>query len=493
MAERRVVLVALDAMEIGWMRRLTSRGDLPNLAAFLRECHGAAVRSDGGTLHGSIWPTFALGKGPGHHGRYWWLQWLAEEMRYVRNSHPAFDYRPFWLGLAEAGKRVSVVDIPYAPLARHALVEQVIGWGTHDEVEQESWPGDALERLRREYGRHPLSFDMVEPHSAKDRIGMAEAMAKGVAMRARQLERLAGDASRDFVLVVFSETHKAGHYLAEEREIRPGVTNLDLMARVLRPLDEAWPRVLAAAGNEATVALFALHGMQHQVDFSALGGQVLALALGREAAAGVARPDLLRRIRDLVPDGVHRFAWQRLPAGMRAAREGALNLRAANPGDDPVFRVGHDGDFALRLSIAGREARGTVEREAGKAWLDRIEELANGFRTREGTAVFAGAWRTTERLSGPRLDRLPDALLVSNRELARVAEAVNGSGQRLVNPLEERRNGVHTGTGFCFVRPPAGRSLELPAEVDARDFAPTVFSLLGLEPPRGFEGRSFLP
>ncbi len=318
-AGTRLVLVALDAMEIAWLHRLFATGALPNLAAFARDAASATVHSDGELLHGSIWPTFASGMGPGHHGRYWWLQWLAEEMRYVRNSHPAFGYRPFWEGLAEAGWRVAAIDVPYAPLARHRFVEQVVGWGLHDEVEAESWPDEALARLRRRFGDHPLSFDTVEPQSARNLLGMTRVLAQGVAQRARLLEELAGDHGRGFVIVVFAETHKAGHYLAEEREFRPGVTNLDLIGQVLAPLDEAWPRIVAAAGPGATIGLFALHGMRHQVDFSSLGAQVLALAMGKPAEAAVSRPDLLRRVRDVVPDPVHRFIWQRLPARVRGA------------------------------------------------------------------------------------------------------------------------------------------------------------------------------
>lgn len=493
MSRRRLLLVALDAMEVAWLRRLIAEGRLPNLAAFCSGAHELPVRSDGDTLHGSIWPTFASAMGPGHHGRYWWLQWLPEEMRFVRSSHPAFDYQPFWQGLAEAGKRVAVVDVPYAPLARHPLVQQISGWGTHDEVAPESWPDDALPQLRRAWGAHPLSLDTVEPHSPRDLLRMAEKLSKGVAMRARLLEQLAGDRQCDLVVVLFGETHKAGHYLAEEREVVAGKTNLDLIAEVLQPLDEAWPRVLAAAGEGTTVALFALHGMQHQVDYSVLGRQVLAIALGRDLASALARPDLLRRVRDLVPDPVHRFVWERLPPGIRAARQGALDGRGAHPGADPVFPVSHDADFAARVSIAGREAAGVVNREDADAWLTRLEEAALPFRSPEGLPVFSGLLRIAERFPGPRADYLPDGLLVSNRELARVLEATDPAGRRIVNPMQERRNGIHTGRGFCFIRPAAGVPLQPAGEVDARDFAPTSYALLVLAPPGGFEGRAFAP
>jgi predicted AlkP superfamily phosphohydrolase/phosphomutase len=491
MAGNRVVAVALDAMEVSWLERLTARGELPNLAAFMRAGHGARVRSDGATLHGAIWPTFASGTGPGSHGRYFWLQWLAEEMRYVRSSHPAFAYEPFWQGLAAAGRRVTVVDIPYTPLVRHERVEQVVGWGVSDEVDTGSWPAGALDRLRREIGRHPLSLDTVEPHNARDLVAMVNSLARGFAMRARLIERLAADRSLDLAIVNCGETHKAGHYLAEEKEIRPGVTNLDLIGRVLAPLDAAWPGIIAAAGEETTIILFALHGMEHQVDFSILGKQVAAVALGRDVAAAVPRADLIRRIRDAIPDPVHRFVWDRLPASVRAARQAQLEQQGVLPGADPVFTVGYDGDAAFRLSIRGREARGVIDREDSGAWLARVEQAALGFRTPDGVQVFADLLRIAEAFHGPRVDRLPDGLLRANRDLARVTEAIDDAGRRLVNPLPERRNGVHTGRGFCFVRPGRSAGFALPPEVDVRDFAPTFYGLLGVPPKGGFEGRAF--
>ncbi len=141
--------------------------------------------------------------------------------------------------------------------------------------------------------------------------------------------------------------------------------------------------------------------------------------------------------------------------------------------------------------MAGREARGVVGAGEQMRWLDAVEETARGFRTADGQEVFAGLWRTAAHASGPRVHRLPDALLMSNRGLTRVAAAADALGRRLVNVMEERRNGVHTGEGFLYMRPAAGLRVRLPVAVDARDFAPSAWELLGVRPPAGYEGRSF--
>jgi predicted AlkP superfamily phosphohydrolase/phosphomutase len=488
----RVLLVALDAMESTWLAELFARGRLPNLRAFTEAAHHSDVASDGSTIHGSIWPTFASGTGPGTHGRYWWIQWLAEEMRYVRNSHEAFAFRPFWATLAEAGIKSTIVDLPYTPLVTHPNVRQAVGWGMHDEVEEASWPNDFLDSVRKRFGNHPLSFDTVEPQSARDKLTMARNLRRGVGMRAQLVEWLAGEGRDDLSLVVFSETHKAGHYLARSEEIVPGRTNVDLVGEVLEPLDAAWPAILVAAGPATHVVLFALHGMLHQVDYGSLGAQLVALTLGRPAEVGVARPDLLRRIRNAVPDPVHRAIWQRLPARVRAARQGQLDSATTDVASDPLIRVAHDGHFALRMNLIGRERDGIIGEEAGEAAIARLADLARGFRAENGMQAFEGLWRSGEAAPGPRAQRLPDAILLSNLKVPGTSGIVDDQGMRLLNTTQETRNGVHNSLGFCYFRPAKGAGGVPASAFDGMDFAPALLSLFAVPAPKVFQGSSFL-
>ncbi|MBE0611164.1 MAG: alkaline phosphatase family protein [Dehalococcoidia bacterium] len=488
----RVLMVALDAMESGWLSDLIARGRLPNICAFTDAAHRSDVTSDGLTIHGSIWSTFASGTGPGTHGRYWWIQWLAEEMRYVRNSHEAFGFRPFWATLAEAGIKSTIVDLPYTPTVDHSNVRQAVGWGMHDEVEEASWPNDFLGSIRKRFGNHPLSFDTVEPQSARDKLTMVRTLRRGVGMRAQLVEWLAREGRDDLSIVVFSETHKAGHYLARAEEIAPGRTNVDLVGEVLEPLDAAWPAILDAAGPGTHVVLFGLHGMHHQVDYGSLGAQLMALTLGRPAEVGVARPDLLRRLRNAIPDPVHRAIWQRLPARVRAARQGQLDTATTDVANDPLIRVAHDGHFALRMNLIGRERDGIIGEEAGEAAIARLAELARGFKADNGLVAFEGVWRSSERAPGPRSHRLPDAMLLSNPEVPGTRGIVDGSGTRLINAREESRNGVHTSLGFCYFRPATGAGATPASAFNNMDFAPGLLSLFSVPAPNELQGSSFL-
>jgi len=98
--QRRVLMVALDGLDIGLLKRAFESGRLPNLHAFAEANSELVVHSDGERLEGTEWPTFTTGTGPGTHGHHWFYQWVAEDARFVPASDPQFAVEP-------SGKRPS--------------------------------------------------------------------------------------------------------------------------------------------------------------------------------------------------------------------------------------------------------------------------------------------------------------------------------------------------------------------------------------------------
>ncbi|MGE0600922.1 MAG: alkaline phosphatase family protein [Dehalococcoidia bacterium] len=494
-ARPRTVLIGLDALDLSLFEHLLETGALPNLARFARETQRAVVRSDGETFHGSIWPTFATGRGPGHHGMYFWTQWHEEEMGYVRNSHPSLRMEPFWHEIGASGVPLTMVDAPYMPLARQPDSLEISAWGVHDEMEPSAWPDGWWSTFIKRFGRNPLSFDTVEPQSRQDKLKMVSDMRRGVALRAKAARELLRERQGPgFFLLVFCESHKAGHYLAAPEKLGDTLTNVTAFARILEPLDAAWPEIVEAAGPNANIFLFSLHGTVHQVDYSAsLGSQVMALSLGKEASAAVVRPDLLRRARNLLPASVHRAIWRRLPARFRASRQGVLSSAGVDIEHDPIFRVPHDGHVALRGNLQGRERDGKFAQAEIDEALAKVESLAAAFKTEDGRAAFPELVRSRERFPGPRSHRLPDGLLLSNPAVTGAERIIGPDDLVLTNTEPEARNGIHNGRGFLFARTAEGSGLSLArTEIDTRDFAPSMLALFGLSGDDGLPGESFL-
>ncbi|HEX6032710.1 MAG TPA: alkaline phosphatase family protein [Tepidiformaceae bacterium] len=486
---RRVMLIGLDALDHRKLRQWMNEGSLPNMAKFAERSISLAVASDGELLHGSVWPTFASGWTPGHHGIYWWTQWLAEEARYVRNSHGAFDFDPFWRQAALAGKRSIIVDVPYVRAVRDGHTWTAVGWGLHDEMEPVSYPEPFLPAIRRRYGDHPLRMDTMHSMDPRAKRRMAADMARGVAMRARLVADLAGRRDWEFFFVTFSETHKAGHYLAADEDLGEGMTNDDAIRSIVEPFDRAFPEIVERAGEDTDIAILALHGMEPQVEWSAVAPQFAALVDDRSLEAATPSPDLVRRIRNLLPPQLQQAIWYLFPPSLRQRRF-AQTVTQGLTGDERLFHVSHDGALALRLNLAEREKNGSVSAEEGQRLLTRAAELASQMETDGAERAFEPLLRSAQRFPGPRSHRLPDAFVPLNPAVERVEWLAASDGRRVGNPAHEARNGVHTSEGFCFYWPAAPVEAQRSA-VSSLDFAPSILQRLGLSAPESLEGEPF--
>ncbi|MPZ48598.1 MAG: hypothetical protein GEU75_04665 [Dehalococcoidia bacterium] len=487
----KVLIVALDALESTLFRELLAENRLPNLARFCSESQSLDVTSDGDVITGGIWPTFASGLSPGEHGLYFWTQWYAEEMRHLRNKAISDTMSPFWQALIPAGQTATIIDMPYVPPVQAPGFRTCISWGLHDEVIPISYPDSFRGWIDKTYGRHPLSFDTVEPQTPRDKLAMVKSMRRGIQMRGKLLEGLASRQDWNLLVSTLSEIHMSGHYLTAPEDITPSMTNVDAMAAILGELDAAWPRILQAAGRDCHVMLLALHGMIEQREYEPFGPQLLALFEGRAPQDWYARPDLVRRIRELMPDWLHRAIWRLLPHSFRAARQNTIGSADFDFERDRLFTVVHETHPAVRVNLAGREASGLVQPEEADAMLDALEEFICQFTTHDGQQVFTRLWRVEKEQPGPMSHRLPDAMMVANPEVKGAPQLRAPDGTVITSGRREARNGVHVGRGFCYLRP-AGSASATRLTVDNRDFAPSVLELLDVPFDRNFGGRSFV-
>jgi predicted AlkP superfamily phosphohydrolase/phosphomutase len=487
----RVLMIALDSIELSLLQRLIDEGRLPNLAGFASGSKRIDVTSKGHILHGSVWPTFSTATNAGKHGVYFWIQWLAEEMRHVRNNHPAFSLTPWWAELAGRGLRATIIDVPYIDAVRAPGFRTYMGWGLHDEVIPVAYPEGFKEYAERRAGKSPLRADTMEPMSAKAKLAMVRDMRLSVHKRCKMLTDLAGDREWDLLIITFSELHKAGHYLASPAQLSPRLTNVDAMAEILKVFDRQLPAILTAAGEDCHVFIFAAHGMRQQFDYSGFGEQLLALLAGRPPIDPATRPDLIRRIRNVIPDPVHRFIWRNLPAGLRARRQHQVSTGRADLAHDALFPIVHDGSPAVRANLRGRERDGFVSKEEAEALFAKLATLSATFSTPEGQQAFPSVWRSHLEEPGPRSHRLPDALLLSNPEIMEAVQLRDQDGHTLTSARAEVRDGVHTAHGFAFFRP-AGDVTLARTTADNTDFGPSVLQLFGIPPRDDLDGTSFI-
>ncbi|HET7738785.1 MAG TPA: alkaline phosphatase family protein [Tepidiformaceae bacterium] len=490
MTDRRVLMVALDGLEISVLRRAMASGRLPNLKAYAEAATELAVQSDGERLEGTVWPTFTTGTPPGYHGHHWFFQWVPEQGRFIDTADERFAVTPFWKAATSVGKRVTVFDLPYTLPTGDASERLLTGWGVQDEMAQHANPPSFKREIIKKHGRSKVEKDTLLVQTPEDRLKLARRMRAGARQRARVLVDLAGRRDWDVMLFAFGEYHLSGHHLSMPMQLSPKVDNEAALIGIVQPVDDAWPDIVKAAGDDCDIFLFALHGMQPKVAYAEAVQHVLEEMQGKPQA-GPPKDDLLRRARNLMPESVHRAIWLRLPASMRLQRMIQAWMARMDVERDPVFVLEGDCAVALRVNVQGRDKYGVVPPSETRAMLDRVFAEVGRYTTPEGELPFVDMVVSSEVFPGPRSELLPDGMLIYNPAVRALREMTRDDGFKveLVNPTS--RNGIHTGKGFAFYRP--GRSTTVKRdEIDNLDFAPTVLQMAGVEPGPDLHGDPFL-
>ncbi|MGK2964197.1 MAG: alkaline phosphatase family protein [Tepidiformaceae bacterium] len=485
-AERRVMLVGLEALDLALLARLIAAGRLPNLARTAEEWRRATVRSDGHILSGSVWASFAAGAGPGEHGLFYSRHWVAAEARYAPEGYPEFGFEPFWGALRGTGKRSVVLDVPDTPSVEAPGFRSFYGWGVAHDVPDTSWPRNFLAVVRRTAGNHPLGPDPVVALDGRGKLAVARMAASGIARRMELLIRTAGTRDWDLMIAALPELHTAGHYLSAPERLSAKSTNEDAIAFALEHFDRRWPRLVDAAGEDCDIYLFSPHGMIPGTGTGMFAGALLRAFEGRTGAALAQQRDAISMIRDLLPHRLRLALWNALPVSVRHRR-----LGRGEPPTTAMFDVLHDLNASYRANLLGRERDGFVDPGDAAAMLLEFGEYLEGVTGESGEGAFQQIWMAERDAPGGHSDWLPDMVAVTRAGHHSPGVLIAPDGTRLDEPRSRVHNGIHTGEGYLYFRPAGGGQLARET-VDVRDFAPTVLGRLGVEPDRDFDGAPFV-
>lgn len=425
-----VLALAIDAAEARLVQRLASEGHLPAIARLMERGRWGEVRAPADIGSGSVWPTFSTGLAPEQHGVFGEHAWDPDAMRLRRPDFGHLD--PFWRGLAEAGRRVAVVDVPFAPVVGHDRLVEIADWGAHDwfgaaPVVRPSHVETALADLLEP--RHPLVAGRVDSDGPGDIDGLRQvvrALTRGVRQRGDLACRLLETVPLDLLLVVFTEAHRASHLLWHTVDARHplwrddiGTVPPDVMSGlvdIFRGIDDQIGRLLERVGPDASVVVFALHGMQPARGIPAFLNDVLERwGLAHRRAWWQRSP------RELVGEGLKQVK-ARLPTSLKSAYYSrvpkSVTMQLAQP-SMPVppwdwartqaFALPTDQHGWIRVNLAGREVRGAVERAAYDAVCEALRARLLTLATEEGPLVRDVVRTADETGTPPR--HLPDLVV----------------------------------------------------------------------------------
>ncbi len=465
-----VLLIGIDAAEPTLVRRLMERGDLPSLRDLAAEGVWGPVVPAPPTCSSGLWPSFLSGRPLGEHGLYGEWAWRPDSLDLARPSWDHLD--PFWRGDAEAGRSVTVLDVPFAPLLGIPGCHEVLDWGAHDYLKGrlEVFPATLEPVVRSAGGMHPFAAGGVDAIGPRDLDGLAGALAtciQGVEQRGRLALRLLSDTRPDLFVLVFPEVHHMEHLLWHTVDPTHPDHGLPAprgpgLAALLQAVDREIGRLRDAAGPHATLLVFSLHGMR-----PARGIPTILEALLRASGFAVPRPwrdhswseaaeRAARAVKRSLPDGVKHLYYRHVPRTITGAlSQPAMAVPTYDWSRTAAFALPTDQHGWVRVNLRGREARGIVPPEGYDDVVGRIEETLRAARGGDGRPIVHRVFRTAPDAAAALASRLPDVVVYWD-------DSTFGSPLRLAEPRAAapavglKFTGQHAFKGFYLLRSPAG-------------------------------------
>jgi predicted AlkP superfamily phosphohydrolase/phosphomutase len=515
MSDRQIVLIAIDSGDSRLISKWAAEGYLPTMVRLLENGAIASIETPVGVLEGAVWPTLLMSLNPGNHGLFAYRQIIpgTYDLK-IATLADRLPQPPFWVSLSRAGKRVAIVDAPFAKPWKGLNGIQVTNWGAHDpwSWKRSSWPPRLIDDLARRFGDHPVGMCDAQHRTRADFETLRDGLIAGVKRKTELLRHCLKLEPWDFFFGVFSESHCVGHqcwHFADPscpRHEPDAPSHLKTAMRdVYREIDKGLGALLQDLSPDTNVFILLSHGMGPYYHGSHLLSQLIdQLGVNEnknnavsKAAQATTDGNGFRRgfwnARHLLPSPSRRFMKSVLP------RE-VLNSwwLWAHPEEHPwgrlrVFQVPSSNmTGALRINLKGREPNGMVE--PGAEYDAICNELTQVLMELQNPATGRAAVQWVSRASdlyhGIYLDWLPD-LLVEWDHSAPIFELASPRIGSISGTPRGARTASHWPQSLMIASGPGIAPGALGQEMQTIDVAPTIVGLFGVQQANYFEGRDY--
>jgi predicted AlkP superfamily phosphohydrolase/phosphomutase len=413
---------------------------MPHLARLLATGTAAPMRSSIPTISSVSWTGFMTGQNPGKHGVYGFTDVKPGTLTLFFPNFGNVRSETLWDVAGRAGKRSIVLNIPNTYPARELNGLLVSGF-VAIKLERAVWPPQLAERLAADGYR--IDVDYVNADQRPDAF-FAD-LATTLEARRRVYLRLVREEAWDLFIAVITECDRLHHYFWSQYA-DPGAPLHGRFLDFYRRLDDVLGALVDALPTDIPLFVVADHGhtLIHREFYpNAWLRQQGLLRLASDKPKGLADLDPSSKVFVLDPGRVYLHRTGRFPLGTVGDAEA----------DDLLGRL-REGFVSLHDDSSGAPSGG-----------------------RPVPRVFA----RDELYAGPYVDAAPDLVV-------HFAPGYDPKGALAKTEVFGRSalTGMHTyDDSLFFVNRPG-----VPTEnLDIVDLAPTILTLLGLDPPAGMDGR----
>lgn len=455
-------MLELDSLSLAFIQQYIE--ELPTFKRLLDTGGPVQTATTASIASASVWPTFASGKLPGCHGRYFPFQWHAADMRFYRDYAPtwrgALDYEPFWYDLARRGVDCIVLDAVQSITNPQSPCLEINDWSAQSTGRSVATDRRLLAELWRRFGRRPIGMEITVAKSRRLAHALQRRALASLQRKTDAIIWLGQSRPWRFYLASIQDVHRAGHNLWPVEGEFASDAPPDALLSVYHALDERLSQILKVFDDGAThIILFTLNGMGPNRAQNHLLAQILHrlnrlyLTGNCERSVSKRRPGSMALLRDRLPPGVQ-YAANRL-AGERI-QDWVVNREFTGGLEWPLtpsFAVSSGGEGLIRLNIAGRERDGMLDPigSAIASYIDWLRERLLAIRVATTGEPLVGKFVLLhEFYPGPRSQLLPDIALIWAP--ARPATEICSSDIGTIrNRLKTGRGGNHTGEAFALL------------------------------------------
>ena len=518
MKRNRLVLIGFDAGDTELIEQWCEEGYLPHIARMRERGAWGRLQTTAEVVHVSAWPSIFTGAAPDEHGLYHAYVMHPGQQNPVR-PRPEQSPVPFlWRLLDDAGKHCVIMDAFMTCPLQQFSGAQIVEWGTWSWFSDPTIMPEALKRdMTRQFGAYPAEdHSKVGMTPPPDPDGFHRRILAGAAKKAEAVKWLMSREDWDLFLVVFGESHAAGHYFWHYHDpdyiTHPadGDGHLRTALRdVYIALDRAVGDILAAAGEETSVWLVSGDGMGPNYSGSHLLPELLSrMELFNHApssdrdgvspgASAAIKTDMLSALRNMIPKSV-RAAVSRTLLPRSVNEKLSLHWKTAGISwpHTQAFLIENANEGYIRINLKGREPQGAVEPGAAyEALCDRLREALQGMTNpANGLPAAQQVYKTDDLFSGPRRHHMPDVIVTWN-EAARITTELQTEQYGVVRHAEPGcgvtpyYSGNHRPNAFTAAVGPAIAAGATLAGASIMDLAPSILSYFNVEPPSYMQGR----
>ena len=506
-----VLVIGFDACEITLVERWIAAGRLPNFARLRDRSLGFHLDNPMETLPGAIWPEINTGVSSGTMGHFYIPNQLRTGESRLRATRPD-DIDPsryYWSQASSAGRRVAVIDPVQAVAVPGLNGVQLYEWGLHDRTfDVSSDPPELLEAVRERHGDHPVFSCDTHGETVAGYRRLLDGLLRGVRAKAQFVAELLAREAWDLFVCTFSESHCAGHQFWHFQDPRhpwhdaSGPADLrDALCSVYEEIDTALGKVLASAGDDATVLAVFSHGIDLYYDGPQMLPEVLVrlgLGSGSLGRTGHWLRELKTRVTYLprpLKKVIKRLVRSEALRGPVAAA-GCLVDPFESPRTRAAF-VNNNRCGGIRLNLRGREPNGCVEPgDEADALLALLKRELLALRDpASGEPIVARVFAADERFGTAHHPDLPDLICVFRTDLGMLERCVSPAVGDVHVPVyhpHAPRSGDHTVNSRLWASGPGLRPAGVPGAANVLDIAPTVLCALGVALPDWLDGRPLL-